>query len=71
MNEVGFTSFLVKAEGKVLLEVKLEIFPTKLGYKDDYEKLLEEVHDEVYNLVFILSRRRFSGLLTTYRRIHL
>ncbi|MEW4219984.1 restriction endonuclease-like protein [Rossellomorea marisflavi] len=61
MNEVGFTSFSVQAEGKVLLEVKLEIFPTKLGYKDDYEKLLEEVHDEVYNLAFHFIKKTFLG----------
>lgn len=61
MNEVGFTSFSVKAGGKVLLEVKLEIFPTKLGYKDDYEQLLEEVHDEVYNLAFHFIKKTFLG----------
>lgn len=61
MNEVGFTSFSIQAEGKILLEVKLEIFPTKLGYKDDYEKLLEEVHDEVYNLAFHFIKKTFLG----------
>ncbi|KQU63355.1 hypothetical protein ASG66_02790 [Bacillus sp. Leaf406] len=61
INEVGFTSFSVKAGGKVLLEVKLEIFPTKLGYKDDYEQLLEEVHDEVYNLAFHFIKKTFLG----------
>ncbi|RLQ93622.1 restriction endonuclease-like protein [Falsibacillus albus] len=61
MNEVGYTSFSVKHDKKVLLEVKLEIFPTKLSYKDDYHKLLEEVNDEVYNLAFHFIKKTFLG----------
>ncbi|MGM0751767.1 MAG: DUF2357 domain-containing protein [Bacillota bacterium] len=61
MNEVGYTSFSVKHHEKVLLEVKLEIFPTKLSYKDDYRKLLKEVNDEVYNLAFHFIKKTFLG----------
>ncbi|WP_433747844.1 DUF2357 domain-containing protein [Falsibacillus pallidus] len=61
MNEVGFTSFQVKHKDKTLLEVTLEIFPTKLSYKDDYRKLLEEVNDEVYNLAFHFIKKTFLG----------
>lgn len=61
MNEVGYTSFSIKHNDKILLEVKLEIFPTKLSYKDDYRKLLEEVNDEVYNLAFHFIKKTFLG----------
>ena len=61
MNEVGYTSFSIKHHEKTLLEVKLEIFPTKLSYKDDYRKLLEEVNDEVYNLAFHFIKKTFLG----------
>jgi uncharacterized protein len=61
MNEVGYTSFSIKHHEKTLLDVKLEIFPTKLSYKDDYRKLLEEVNDEVYNLAFHFIKKTFLG----------
>ena len=61
MNEVGYTSFSINHNEKTLLEVKLEIFPTKLSYKDDYRKLLEEVNDEVYNLAFHFIKKTFLG----------
>lgn len=35
-NEVGFTIFEIRADGKAILEVTLEIFPVKLDYKKDY-----------------------------------
>ncbi len=61
MNEVGYTSFSIKHNEKTLLDVKLEIFPTKLSYKNDYRKLLEEVNDEVYNLAFHFIKKTFLG----------
>ena len=60
-NEIGFTTFEIKEEGKVLLEVTLEIFPSKLDYKKDYQKLLEEVNEEIYNLAYHFIRKTYLG----------
>lgn len=60
-NEVGFTTFEIRADGKTILEVTLEIFPVKLDYKNDYQKLLEEVNDEIYNLAFHFIRKTYLG----------
>jgi uncharacterized protein len=60
-NEVGFTTFEIRSGDKALLEMTLEIFPVKLDYKKDYEKLLEEVNDEIYNLAFHFIRKTYLG----------
>ncbi|MGG2028726.1 restriction endonuclease-like protein [Gottfriedia sp. S16(2024)] len=60
-NEVGLTTFEIRSENKKLLEVTLEIFPSKLDYKNDYKRLLEEVNDEIYNLAFHFIRKTFLG----------
>ncbi|WNF24846.1 restriction endonuclease-like protein [Mesobacillus jeotgali] len=60
-NEVGFTTFEIRADGKTILEITLEIFPVKLDYKMDYQKLLEEVNDEIYNLAFHFIRKTYLG----------
>jgi uncharacterized protein len=60
-NEVGFTTFEIRSDNKTLLEVTLEIFPVKLDYKKDYQKLLEEVNDEIYNLAFHFIRKTYLG----------
>ncbi len=61
VNEVGYSSFSIFHGEEPLLEITLEIFPTKLSYKDDYQKLLEEVNDEVYNLAFHFIKKTFLG----------
>ncbi|WP_432352934.1 DUF2357 domain-containing protein [Sporosarcina sp. A2] len=59
-NEVGLTSFEVRGESnRVLLSVILEVYPTKLDYKNDYKKLLDEVNEEIYNLAYHFIKRTY------------
>lgn len=60
-NEVGYTTFQILQEKKKLIEVTLEIFPSKLDYKNDYKKLLAEVNDEIYNLAYHFIRKTYLG----------
>ena len=60
-NEVGLTTFSIFRDSEKLLEVTLEIFPSKLNYRKDYRKLLEEVNDEIYNLAFHFIRKTYLG----------
>lgn len=63
-NEIGFSTFQIQHENEVLLEVTLEIFPSKLDYKKDYQKLIEEVNEEIYNLAFHFIRKTYLGART-------
>lgn len=60
-NEVGYSTFEIRYEGKTILEVTLEIFPAKLDYQNDYKRLLNEVNDEIYNLAFHFIRKTYLG----------
>jgi hypothetical protein len=61
-NEVGLSTFEIRGERqKILLEVTIEVFPSKLDYKRDYQKLLEEVNDEIYNLAFHFLKKTYLG----------
>ncbi|MDR9794794.1 restriction endonuclease-like protein [Aeribacillus pallidus] len=59
-NEVGLSTFEIRNENKTVLEVTIEIFPTKLNYKEDYHKLLQEVNDEIYNLAFHFIKKTYQ-----------
>ena len=59
-NEVGLTSFEIRdSRNRRLLDVTLEIFPTKLDYKKDYKALLNEVSEEIYNLAYHFIKRTY------------
>jgi uncharacterized protein len=63
-NEVGLSSFEIRTQAKTLLTVIFEIFPSKLDYKEDYRKLLDEVNEEIYNLAFHFLRKTYLGART-------
>ncbi|MCG1023459.1 restriction endonuclease-like protein [Sutcliffiella horikoshii] len=63
-NEIGYSTFEIREGKRTLLEVTMEVFPTKLNYKEDYQKLLEEVNDEIYNLAFHFLKKTFLSAQT-------
>ena len=58
-NEVGFSTFEIHSEEKTLLEITIEVFPTKLNYKKDYEQIILDVNEEVYNLAYHFIKRTY------------
>ncbi|WP_096154071.1 restriction endonuclease-like protein [Bacillus sp. FJAT-45066] len=63
-SEIGFSTFEIREANNTLLEVTMEIFPTKLNYKEDYQALLEEVNDEIYNLAFHFLKKTYLSAST-------
>lgn len=68
-NEVGLTSFEIRGEQqRILLTVILEVYPTKLDYKNDYRALLNEVNEEIYNLAYHFIKRTYlQGSAKVYK----
>lgn len=59
-NEVGLSSFEIRSvDEQMLAEITLEVFPTKLDYKKDYQALLQEVNEEIYNLAYHFIQRTY------------
>lgn len=58
-NEVGFSSFEIREGDKTLLDVLIEVFPTKLDYKTDYKDLLFGVQEELYNIAYQFVQRTY------------
>lgn len=69
-NEVGYTDFEVRAAGETLLQVRLEVFPSKIDYRRDYENILADVNELVYNLAFDFLRKTYNltGLTKEQKR---
>lgn len=66
-NEVGLTEWEVRSAGQTLLRVEMEIFPSKMDYKLDYQNILNEVNAQIYNLAFDFLRKTYqlTGLRET------
>lgn len=51
-GEIGLTDFHVLVNGKEALMITLEVYPSKISYKKDYENILRDVNEEIYNLAY-------------------
>ncbi len=60
-NEIGFSDLVIQISGENYLRVVIEVFPTKISYKEDYQTIIEDVTDEVYNLVFDFLKKTYLG----------
>jgi predicted component of viral defense system (DUF524 family) len=64
-NEIGLSTFEIREKNGPVLEVMIEVFTSKLDYKEDYNNLLQEVNDEIYNLAFHFIKKTFLGATLT------
>ena len=48
-------------DGREYLQITIELFPSKISYKDDYKAILADVTREVYNLAFDAFRRTYES----------
>ena len=59
-TDVGFSELQIREAGVPLFTLRIEVFPSKIDYKTDYQQLLREVNQEVYNLAYDFLRRTFQ-----------
>ena len=68
-GEIGHTVFTVIVDGEPALRLELEVFPTKLDYRADYESMLAEIQDLAAGLAMQhLASTQQEGAVTTYTR---
>lgn len=61
-NDIGYSDLIVLSKNKEILRIKIEVFPSKISYKDDYKVLIQDVIVEVYNLVFDFLKKTYAQL---------
>ena len=63
-NEIGFTEFEIRVNGKTEVFLTLEILPSKMDYQKDYQMMLYDITNELYNLAFDFLKKtwQFSDL---------
>ena len=67
-NEIGYSDLVILVDGKRYLTLTIEVFPSKISYKDDYKELISDVIAEVYNLVFDFLRKTYESLDIAYTK---
>ncbi|NQX69863.1 DUF2357 domain-containing protein [Paenibacillus alba] len=59
-NEVGLSELELRLNGEAIFRLQLEIFPAKIDYKNDYQMILNDVNEQIYNLSFDFLRKTYN-----------
>lgn len=59
-NEVGLSDLELRWNGQPICQLQLEIFPAKMDYKSDYQMILKDVNQQIYNLAFDFLRKTYN-----------
>lgn len=60
-NEIGMSDLIIRVDGRNYLKLTIEVYPSKIGYKDDYKAIVADVTAEVYNLVFDFLKKTYDS----------
>lgn len=59
-NSAGFSDFEVSYDGKKSLVVRIEVFPSKISYKEDYLDMLQDISNEISGAVLDFMRHTYQ-----------
>ena len=60
-NEIGLSELVIRLDGSDYLRLEIEVFPTKISYKEDYRAIISDVTAEIYNLVFDFLKKTYQS----------
>jgi len=60
-NEIGMSDLVIRINGSDYLRIVIEVFPSKISYKDDYKAIVADITTEVYNVIFDLLKKTYLG----------
>src|SRR6056297_1102882 len=61
-SDIGFSEFEIRDGKRLLFTLIIEVFPSKIDYRKDYNQLLNEVNEEVYNLAYDFLRNTYQNM---------
>jgi predicted component of viral defense system (DUF524 family) len=60
-NDIGYSDFVIFVDGREYLRITIEVFPSKISYKEDYQNILNDVTSEIYSIAFDILKRTYQG----------
>lgn len=67
-NSVGFSDLVIFANGREVLSVRLEVYPTKISYKDDYREMVADINNMVSECVLDFMKKTYQVFVPDHKR---
>ena len=67
-NSVGFSDLIIQADGRDVLLVRVEVYPTKISYKDDYQAMMADINNMVSESVLDFMKKTYQVFVPDHKR---
>ena len=67
-NSVGFSDLVIVANGREVLTVRLEVYPTKISYKEDYREMMDDINNMVSESVLDFMKKTYQVFVPNHQR---
>ena len=67
-NEIGMSDLVILIDKKRYMKITIEVFPSKISYKDDYKAIVSDVTAEIYNLAFDFLKKTYDSFEISSKR---
>lgn len=61
-NNIGFSDFEIRLDGQHVLTVRVEVYPIKISYKEDYRAIMKDVSSEIYAVAFDFLKKTYQSM---------
>ena len=67
-SSVGFSDLTVFASGRQVLFVRIEVYPTKLSYRDDYQEMMADINNMVSESILDFMKKTYQVFVPDHKR---
>ena len=67
-NNVGYSDFYVLSGESTLISLRIEVFPSKISYKDDYRAMMQDLDRMISDSVLDFMKKTWQGVSTNHKK---
>lgn len=65
-NSAGYADLMVSADGINVIAVRIEVYPTKISYKEDYQQMMADINSMVSECVLDFMKSTYHTFILDY-----
>ncbi len=59
-GNIGYSDLEILVDGEEYVTLTVEVYPSKISYKDDYRAIVEDITTEIYSLIFDFLKKTYQ-----------
>ncbi len=67
-NNVGFSDLIINANTKRVLSIQVEVYPSKLSYKEDYQEMMADINNLISESILAFMKKTYQVFVPNHKK---